>query len=119
MKPTRHLSNAWATLLLVPLVAAAAGSLPNLPKDKALPQGADSPGVVTFRHTSHVDAARPDCTTCHPVLFPIVKRTASSAAPAAIRHADMEKGKSCGSCHDGKSAHGLDDCGTCHESKAR
>jgi len=31
-----------------------------------------------------------------------------------ISDADMEKGKSCGSCHDGKSAHGLDDCGTCH-----
>lgn len=107
-----------ATLLLALLSATLlAGALPNLPKEKALPQGDGSPGVVTFRHDSHVDASRPDCTTCHPTLFPIVKRTASSAAPAAIRHADMEKGKSCGSCHDGKSAHGLDDCGTCHKAK--
>jgi len=106
------------TFLLALLAAAApavlaAGALPNLPKDKALPQGDGSPGVVTFRHASHVDAARPDCTTCHPNLFPIV-RTASPVSRAPIRHADMEKGKSCGSCHDGKSAHGLDDCGTCH-----
>jgi c(7)-type cytochrome triheme protein len=107
-----------ATLLLALLSSALlAGTLPNLPKEKALPQGDGSPGVVTFRHDSHVDASRPDCTTCHPTLFPIVKRTAPSAAPAAIRHADMEKGKSCGSCHDGKSAHGLDDCGTCHKAK--
>jgi c(7)-type cytochrome triheme protein len=108
---------AAGTLLLAFSSALLAGALPKLPKDKALPQGDGSPGVVTFRHDSHVDASRPDCTTCHPTLFSIVKRTASSAAPAAIRHADMEKGKSCGSCHDGKSAHGLDDCGTCHQSK--
>jgi c(7)-type cytochrome triheme protein len=106
-----------AAALLLAAVPALAGTLSNLPKDKALPQGDGSPGVVTFRHESHVDASRPDCTTCHPTLFSIVKRTASSAAPAAIRHADMEKGRSCGSCHDGKSAHGLDDCGTCHASK--
>lgn len=108
---------AAAALLIALSSTLLAGSLPNLPKEKALPQGPDSPGVVTFRHDSHVDAARPDCTTCHPTLFPILKRTATSAAPAAIRHADMQKGKSCGSCHDGKSAHGLDDCGTCHQAK--
>ena len=106
-----------ATVLLVSAFPLVAASLPNLPKDKALPQGDGSPGVVTFRHETHVDAGRPDCTTCHPTIFPIVRRTASSAAPAAIRHADMEKGKSCGSCHDGKGAHGLDDCGTCHRTK--
>ena len=106
------------TLLLALLSTPLAGALPNLPKDIALPQGDGSPGVVTFRHNDHVDASQPDCTPCHPKLFSIVKRTASSAAPAAIRHVDMEKGKGCGSCHDGKSAHGLwDDCHTCHKVK--
>ena len=81
------------TFLLALLAAAApavlaAGALPNLPKDKALPQGDGSPGVVTFRHASHVDAARPDCTTCHPTLFPIV-RTASPVSRAPIRHAGI------------------------------
>ena len=79
-----------ASLLLAAAGTMAAGSLPNLPKDKALPQGDGSPGVVTFRHASHVDAARPDCTTCHPSLFPIVKKTAASPASPPIRHADME-----------------------------
>jgi len=107
-----------ATLLLGFSSMLLAGALPNLPKDIAIPQSDGSPGVVVFRHEDHVDASQPDCTICHPKLFSIVKRTASSAAPAAIRHADMEKGKSCGSCHDGKVAHGLwDDCGTCHKVK--
>jgi c(7)-type cytochrome triheme protein len=92
--------------------AVLAGGLPRLPKDLALPQGPDSPGVVTFRHATHVDAEKPDCTTCHPALFPILRR--SEARAPRLRHKDMEKGVACGKCHDGKSAHGFDDCATCH-----
>lgn len=100
-------------LVLLGLSAAAlAGGLPKLPKEAALPQGTDSPGVVAFRHESHVDAARPDCTGCHPGTFRILKST--KAKP--ITHADMEKGRACGSCHDGKAAFGLaDDCAACHK----
>ena len=110
------ISLSGASLLALSLAAAAlAGSRSRTSRrTRRSRRATDSPGVVTFRHESHVDAARPDCTTCHPALFPIVQRTEAPAAPAAIRHADMEKGKRCGSCHDGKSAHGLDDCGTCH-----
>ncbi len=92
--------------------AALAGNLPRLPKDRAFPQGTDSPGVVTFRHASHVDQTRPDCTTCHPSLFPILHR--SEAQAPKLKHKDMERGFACGKCHDGKSAHGFDDCATCH-----
>jgi c(7)-type cytochrome triheme protein len=103
-------------LLAAGLSAAAfSGSLPKLPKDKALPQSSDSPGVVTFRHATHVDAGRPDCTTCHPKLFTITSDHVSTGSMPMIKHADMESGKACGSCHDGKKAHGLDDCTTCHE----
>lgn len=87
-----------------------AASLPKLPAERALPQGDGSPGAVTFRHESHVDAAKPDCTACHSRLFPILK---SSPKPV-LKHADMEKGRLCGSCHDGKAAHGFDDCTSCH-----
>jgi len=93
--------------------AVLSAGLPRLPGDRALPQGADSPGVVTFRHTSHVDPERPDCTTCHPALFPILHRSETQAVPR-LKHKDMEKGVACGKCHDGKSAHGFDDCATCH-----
>ena len=92
--------------------AVLAGGPPRLPNDRALPQGTDSPGVVTFRHSSHVDQAKPDCTACHPALFPILHSKAQ-AAPK-LKHKDMEKGVACGVCHDGKSAHGFDDCATCH-----
>jgi c(7)-type cytochrome triheme protein len=103
-----------AALLTLGLTGAVlAGNLPRLPSDRDLPQGTDSPGVVTFRHASHVDTGRPDCTTCHPALFPILPRSGNQAAPQ-FTHAKMEKGVACGKCHDGKSAHGFDDCATCH-----
>lgn len=102
-------------LLLAGAFAAAAlgGDLPKLPADRALPQTADSPGVVTFRHGSHIDATRPDCTPCHPKLFRILKR---EEPQPAITHAAMDKGLSCGACHNGQSAFGRDDCAACHAS---
>ena len=107
----RRLPLAPALALLGLATAAAAGGLPRLPKETALPRGADSPGVVTFRHDTHVDARRPDCTVCHPGTFPIL----STTQPKPITHAEMEKGRACGTCHDGRSASGLDDCSACHE----
>ena len=95
--------------------ASAARDLPNLPKDRRLPRTGDSPGAVTFRHTTHVDAEKPECTSCHPKLFPILKRRSNAPPRPPLLHADMEKGKACGSCHDGTAAHGFDDCATCHE----
>jgi c(7)-type cytochrome triheme protein len=98
------------------LAVAATGlgaDLPRLPKDIVLPQGKDSPGRVVFSHQTHIDMARPDCTTCHPKLFTIIKeRTPTGRDP--ITHARMEKGRSCGACHNGKAAHGFDDCTSCH-----
>ncbi len=113
-RATRTLRSLVPLALLAAGLTAVAGGLPNLPKGKPLPQGPDSPGVVTFRHETHVDAGAPDCTTCHPKLFPILKRTAAQK-PLKITHDAMTKKQLCGSCHDGTSAHGLDDCGTCHE----
>ncbi len=108
---TRRATLAPALVLLGLATAAAAGGLPKLPKEARLPQGPDSPGVVVFTHETHVDANKPDCTGCHPGIFPILKTT----KPKPITHADMEKGRACGTCHDGKSASGLDDCAACHK----
>lgn len=99
------------------LVASSAGALAGdplkLPKDLTLPQGADSPGPVVFSHASHVDASHPTCTTCHPRPFKMFARV-TAAKTAAITHATMEKGQTCGACHNGKDAHGFDDCASCH-----
>jgi c(7)-type cytochrome triheme protein len=99
-----------ATLVLSGSVAFAA--LPKLPGPKALPSSPDSPGVVTFNHQSHVDAARPNCVRCHPTLFKILARTARTP----ITHDRMKQGQQCGACH-GKTAFGFeDDCTMCHRS---
>lgn len=87
--------------------------LPRLPGPLALRRGGDSPGQVTFRHESHVDAARPTCLACHPERFGLLQGPARARRPA-ITHARMTAGGDCGACH-GKEAFGFDDCTTCHE----
>jgi c(7)-type cytochrome triheme protein len=91
---------------------AVAYDLPRLPKDLALKRGPDSPGQVTFRHESHVDAAKPSCLACHPAQFSLLGGTSSEPRPA-ITHESMTAGRHCGACH-GKEAFGLDDCAMCH-----
>jgi c(7)-type cytochrome triheme protein len=108
-----------ALIASVLLLASALGAqtLPKLPGPTALPKSADSPGQVTFNHSTHVDDAKPTCTTCHPRLFSILKDGAP-APRAAIVHAKMEKGQQCGACHDGKKAFAIeDDCAACHAEK--
>lgn len=62
---------------------------------------------VTFSHSFHLQAYK--CADCHTRLFPY--RSVTGAATMA----DMSKGKSCGSCHNGKVAFSTDgDCGKCH-----
>jgi c(7)-type cytochrome triheme protein len=112
--PTRLLTAAGAVILASALGAQA---LPKLPGPMALPRSADSPGQVTFNHATHVDDAKPACTTCHPRLFGILKDGAP-AQRVAIVHAKMEKGQQCGACHDGKKAFAIeDDCAGCHQDK--
>jgi c(7)-type cytochrome triheme protein len=93
--------------------AALAQNLPKLPDQLTLRQSPGSPGPVTFLHASHM-GDRPDCTRCHPKLFSIMKQGAGTTAARRITHADMEKGRQCGACHDGKTAFGRDDCTACH-----
>ena len=107
-------STGVATALLLAASLAAAGGSLKLPADKPLPQSPDSPGVVKFSHASHVDAGKPSCTTCHPKPFQILGGDGAKKAATPIKHEDMEAGRSCGVCHDGKAAHGLDDCTACH-----
>jgi len=59
-----------------------------------------------------VHTAAFSCDTCHPDTFKAVKgaNTASMA--------EMEKGASCGACHNGSTAFSVKDentCGSCHK----
>jgi c(7)-type cytochrome triheme protein len=92
--------------------AADAADVLRLPVALKLPQGGDSPGVVTFNHDMHVDSAQPKCVTCHPSRFGILGRSAT-ARKAVLTHATMGMGAGCGGCH-GKTAFNFDDCTMCH-----
>jgi c(7)-type cytochrome triheme protein len=97
--------------LALGLAGAALADLPRLPGDLNLRRGVDSPGQVVFRHSSHVDADKPDCVTCHPRRFSIL---GSQGTPrAAITHQAMEQKQACGGCH-GQQAFGFEDCSNCH-----
>ena len=109
------------TWKLVPMLAAAAlagaaaaADLPRLPGALKLPQGGDSPGVVTFNHDMHVDTSKPaaSCMACHPRLFSILGRSATKRVKV-VTHDAMKQGDSCGACH-GKQAFNFDDCTMCH-----
>jgi c(7)-type cytochrome triheme protein len=67
-------------------------------------------GNVNFSHYNHLDAVGQDCPTCHNSIFNIDRKKNSSFSMA-----DMEKGKSCGACHNGNRAFSVSgDCASCH-----
>jgi len=80
------------------------------PGDVKLAKSAGSPGRVTFRHATH-GGAKARCDRCHPKLFGM------KPAGTPLEKAAMFEGKSCGACHNGKTAFGVDDgaqCQRCH-----
>lgn len=63
---------------------------------------------VVFSHKFHLDAYK--CADCHTRVFPY------KAGAKHFTMADMGQGKSCGSCHDGKTAFSsAGDCEKCHK----
>jgi c(7)-type cytochrome triheme protein len=80
-----------------------------LPRDLTFIRGESSPGLVTFRHGSHVTSTA-TCATCHPTPFAM---KASGGRPGGAMH---EQG-ACGGCHDGKKTFGVENpeaCSRCH-----
>ncbi len=68
-----------------------------------------SAGDVTFSHTVHL--AMYSCPECHPAIY------RPGNAPRGVTMAEMRKGKSCGACHDGKTAFAArGECDRCHAS---
>ena len=62
-------------------------------------------GTVVFSHVKHGT----NCNECHPKLF--IKKSNSNHVSMKA----MEKGKSCGACHNGKKAFSVKgDCSRCH-----
>lgn len=69
-------------------------------------------GRVVFSHTEHLQKSgiTNNCRACHDAIFDLRKKTRHSMA-------DMAHGKSCGACHDGKTAFPLENCALCHQTK--
>jgi c(7)-type cytochrome triheme protein len=67
-------------------------------------------GRVEFSHNNHLAALGNNCPNCHNAPFEIVRK---KNRPAKM--VDMEKGASCGQCHDGTKAFSVKgDCASCH-----
>ena len=74
----------------------------------------DAFGVVVFNHDNHFEyLGQRICTDCHHQIFYVDK-----AKNPEFTMEDMEKGKSCGACHNGDRAFDVkDSCSSCHPTK--
>jgi c(7)-type cytochrome triheme protein len=65
-------------------------------------------GDVMFRHNNHTGLYT--CVDCHTSIY----KTTRSKVKVSMQ--EMEKGKSCGACHDGKTAFTVkEQCKSCHQ----
>jgi c(7)-type cytochrome triheme protein len=67
-------------------------------------------GKVVFSHGDHLSkkGMTKNCRACHDAIFDLKKKKHYSMA-------DMENGRSCGACHNGKKAFSLNECAHCHQ----
>ncbi len=83
---------------------------PALLDDIQLATGEDSPGVVVFNHTSHVDSPKGACAPCHAGGFRITHDGERKLKGEALHDTNA-----CGRCHNGEDAFDVDeDCEGCH-----
>lgn len=112
----RHYLACLSALALAAFVGGglgAAQSMPKLPDDgMKLTKGADSPGQVSFNHSTHVDPTKPDCLSCHAKDHSILGK---GGTPVPILHKNFDERRQCGRCHNGEGAFAVtDDCSFCH-----
>ncbi|MDD2367134.1 MAG: cytochrome c3 family protein [Desulfuromonadaceae bacterium] len=63
-------------------------------------------GTTVFSHKIHLATA--DCSRCHPSLY------SADGQIVYVGMAAMEKGKSCGFCHNSRDAFSVKECAKCH-----
>jgi c(7)-type cytochrome triheme protein len=100
-----RLATIFLTLLVVVALAASAFAVG---KGKTVEYAGGANGKVVFSGDAHGGSK---CADCHTKIWPMKKG-------AAMKHADMNAGKGCGVCHDGKKAFKIDDqanCAKCHK----
>ncbi len=78
-----------------------------VPAGKTVEFAGGGAGKVVFDGKTHADKGL-KCADCHPGAFPMKK--------APVTMADINAGKSCGTCHkDGGKAFPAKDCAKCHK----
>ena len=99
--------NVIASIILTVLVSSMAAHAVDL---KNITFATDNAGKVIFSHKNHIRQKKMahNCKACHDTIYPFKVK-------ASYTMADMEKGKSCGACHDGQSAFALKECARCHQ----
>jgi c(7)-type cytochrome triheme protein len=75
--------------------------------DKELKYKTEGMGDVSFSHWLH--GSMFTCKDCHPKLFEMKKTQGKMTMD------EMNKGRFCGSCHDGNTAASVMDCNKCHK----
>jgi c(7)-type cytochrome triheme protein len=67
-------------------------------------------GAVLFSHDAHVAGMGLTCTQCHDKLY------TNARQHKIVSMKEMQKSKSCGACHNGKTAFSVQgDCTKCHK----
>ncbi len=82
-----------------------------VPSGKTVEFKDGSAGKVVFSGTIHAEKGL-KCTDCHPKIFPMKKTTEE------MKMSDLNAGKYCGECHNGKRAFSTSDpaaCSKCHK----
>ena len=96
--------------LILVIMVAFAGSGFAVPPGKVVDYAGGSEGKVIFDGKTHGDTGL-KCTDCHTKIFPMKKGT-------KITMAEMNEGKYCGVCHNGKKAFKSSEganCEKCHK----
>ena len=101
--PGRPLIAAFGLLLASAALGAAFPAVLRIPRRN--PGAAAFPPRALFSHRTHQSFG---CYACHPSVFP--------QAAVGFTHAEMQEGKFCGRCHDGRTAFAIPGapCARCH-----
>lgn len=101
-----------ATVVALLVTVVFIGSAMAVPAGKTVEFAGGGAGKVVFDGKSHADKGA-KCNDCHTKIFQMKKSPAGT-----FTMADMNAGKNCGECHDGKKAFATADaanCGKCHK----
>ncbi len=97
--------------LVLIMTVAFAGSSFAVTSGKTVEFSDGAQGKVIFSGTTHADKGL-KCNDCHPKIFPMKK------TPEKIKMSEINEGKYCGECHNGKKTFATNDpanCSKCHK----